>query len=199
MMQSKPYLFAAALALSTSAYAGSDTYTFYDAGSPQSTQLVPNLVAEFAMPNASNQTQARALGESNVRALNASAELTDQGSGAARIWKLNTNTTPTEVQARNTGNSTEGGALSPVFIQRGTLTALAGGVLVEFKANTTEAQVKEWAAVKGYAVKEKMSLANFYVIDTPVGIESLNLANEWQSSGEVVSATPNWWRQRKLK
>lgn len=72
-------------------------------------------------------------------------------------------------------------------------------MVVGFKNGTTESQAQAWASSKGYTIKERLSFGNYYLVDTPIGLTSLELANQWQASGEVVSATPNWWRQVQSK
>lgn len=194
-MKHKTLLFAALLTVSP--WISAETaqiYTYHDVGKARTVQLVPNLVADFAAET-ENQAQARSAGESTVQSLNPAAQLTNQGSGNARIWKTNTAVSTSGIQARSYGTVNEGGALSPVFREGGMLKALPGGVVIGFAAGTTQDQANDWAASKGY----KLSFGNYYLIDTPVGMESLNLANQWQASGEVISATPNWWRQLEAK
>lgn len=198
-MKHQTLLFAALLATAPWVSAETaQTYTYYDVGKPKTLQLMPNLVADFAAESV-NQAQAKSVGQVTVQSLNPGAQLTDQGSGNARIWKTDVPVTTSSIQSRSYGTVSDGGALSPVFQEGGTLKALPGGVIVGFTAGMTADQANGWAASKGYSVKEKLSFGNYYLIDTPVGMESLNLANQWQTSGEVVSATPNWWRQLEAK
>lgn len=199
-MKHKALLFTALLVLAQGASADTTapTYTYYDVGQPRIIPLVPDLVAEFAAET-ENQPQARAIGESNVRSLNPAAQLTDQGGGSARIWKMDSAVTPDAIQSRSYGTVGDGGVLSPVFRDGGMLKALPGGVVVGFAAGTTEDQAKDWAMSTGYNLKEKLSFGDYYLIDTPVGMESLDLANQWQASGGVVSATPNWWLQVRAR
>ncbi|MBJ6609574.1 MAG: hypothetical protein JG718_04375 [Candidatus Thiothrix moscowensis] len=198
-MKHQTLLFAALLTVSPWGSAETaQTYTYYDVGKPKTLQLMPNLVADFAAET-ENQAQARSVGENVVKSISPGAQLTDQGGGNARIWKTDVAVNPNAIQARSYGTAQDGGTLSPVFQEGGTLKALPGGVVVNFAAGTTQDQANDWAVSKGYSVKEKLSFGNYYLIDTPAGMESLNLANQWQASGEVVSSTPNWWRQLQAK
>lgn len=191
-MKSLLTTFTACLLLGMSSVQANDqTYTYYDVGEAKTVTLIPDYVAEFS--NSSN-VQARALGESAVQSLNPGAQLTDQGSGNVRIWKVDDSTG--NIQARSTSTS---GNVSPVFRHNGGLRALPGGIIVEFAESQTQAQVENWAASRGYTIKSKLSFGNFYVIDSPAGLETLTLANQLQASGEVVSATPDWWQQRSKR
>lgn len=166
------------------------TYTYYDLGKPKTISVVPNLLAEVV--TTANSIQTRSASAYSVKSVSPSAQLTKQGGGNVRIWKTGTTINTRSLQAVNSANQV---ALSPVFQGDGVLRALSGGVIVGFKQNTTEDQAKAWAESKGYPIKEKLSFGNYYLLDTPVGLTSLELANQWQTSGEVESATPNWWRQ----
>lgn len=91
-------------------------------------------------------------------------------------------------------------AVSPVFREGGSpagrLMALPGGVLVNFKADWSAEQVNAWAAAKELMVGKKLDIGqNWYVIKSSPGQAALDLANTIQQSGEVVSATPNWWKE----
>lgn len=183
-------LFAGVMSVSTPVIA--QDYTYYDLGKPKTIRLVPNLVAEVVSASQSS-VQPRSASVSSIKALSPSAQLTKQGSGNVRIWKTSTAISARNLQAANAVT------LSPVFQGGGVLRALAGGVVVGFKNGVTESQAKAWASSKGYAIKEKLSFGNYYLVDTPIGLTSLELANQWQASGEVVSATPNWWRQVQSK
>ncbi len=93
-----------------------------------------------------------------------------------------------------------GAAVSPVFHEgastAGRLMALPGGVLVNFKADWTAQQVNDWSAAKGLVIDKKLSIGqNWYLIKSPAGQASLDLANQLQQSGEVESASPNWWKE----
>lgn len=93
-----------------------------------------------------------------------------------------------------------GAAVSPVFHEGGSsagrLMALPGGVLVNFRSNWTEQQVNDWAAAKGVAIDKKLAIGqNWYMLKSASGQASLDLANQIHQSGEVVSASPNWWKE----
>jgi hypothetical protein len=68
-------------------------------------------------------------------------------------------------------------------------------VIVFFKSDWSEQKVKGWAAAKNLGIAYKLNIGrNAYALKTAPGLESLNLANKLQESGEVEAAAPNWWR-----
>ena len=92
------------------------------------------------------------------------------------------------------------GATSPVYREGGSLAgramALPGGVVVKLNPNWSDPQARAWAAAKGLTVEQRLNiLGNWYVLQTAPGQAALELANALHQSGEVLSATPNWWKQ----
>lgn len=89
---------------------------------------------------------------------------------------------------------------SPVFREgdspAGRLMALPGGVIVQFQALWSDAQVSNWVATKALTVDQRLGIrGNWYVIRSAAGQASLDLANAIHESGEVISASPNWWKE----
>jgi hypothetical protein len=108
-------------------------------------------------------------------------------SGGVTVFRL---PRPLSVSARVSPVFREGG--SPL----GRLMALPGGVVVELRPGWDAPRVSLWAAEHGLAVDQRLALrGNWYVLKTAPGLEALRVANQLQESGEVVSASPNWWRQ----
>jgi hypothetical protein len=94
--------------------------------------------------------------------------------------------------------STSMAGTSPVFREgnspAGRLMALPGGVIAQFQPEWTAEQIGEWLANRGYAVRQKLNILGlWYLLESPAGLASLEMANAIHESGEVVSATPNWW------
>ncbi len=154
-----------------------ETTTHYYDGSTQHTiKLQPNLVAEFAS-NASAQTRST------------------ENANAKRPFVTIRKNAP--LASRATGSAA---SQSPVFREgnspAGRLMALPGGVIVNFKPDWTDDQVHLWAKAHSYVIKQKLNiLGNWYIIDTPPGLISLQTANDIHETGEVISASPNWWKQ----
>ena len=93
--------------------------------------------------------------------------------------------------------------LSPVFQQYrdgGPRMALAGNIVVRFKPDWDIERIEAWAADHQLKLlKPVLKSRNIYLIESEPGLASLELANEIHGSGEVVYATPNWWRETYLK
>ena len=90
--------------------------------------------------------------------------------------------------------------VSPVYREgtspAGRLMALPGGVVVKFKPDWSDAQVRAWPQAKGLTVAQRLGTTdNWYLIATAPGSAALELANRLQAGGEVLAATPNWWKQ----
>lgn len=152
------------------------TTHYYDGNTQHAIKLQPNLVAEFAS-NAS--AQARSTENANTK----------------RPFVTIRKNVP--LASRAAGSAT---SQSPVFREgdspAGRLMALPGGVIVNFKPDWTDDQIQLWAKTHSYVIKQKLNiLGNWYVIDTPPGLISLQTANDIHETGEVLSASPNWWKQ----
>lgn len=154
---------------------------YYEGGQPRALLRDDTLLAAFgAMPAAVKS----ALPNAQAAKVN----------GGATIYRVQAGSYKTALGVA------PGAAVSPVFHDGGSpagrLMALPGGVLVNFKTAWTEQQVNNWAATKGLAVDKKLAIGeNWYVIKSAPGQASLDLANQIQLSGEVVSASPNWWKE----
>lgn len=159
---------------------------FYDDGKKIVINPDPSLVAEFCRPDS----------ESAVKKANPAAEELKAGVGGPRLFKA----PATSFKPRTAMGTTT----SPVF-RIGTspgarLMALPGGMVVTFKPEWTDTQVREWAASKGLEVQQRMEITgNWYVLRTEPGLASLEAANALQESGAVVAATPNWWKETVMR
>lgn len=92
------------------------------------------------------------------------------------------------------------GALqSPVLRdESGRARALPGGVLVVLAAALDDASVQAVLARYGVAAARRVDGLT-WLVDSPAGLASLELANRLARSGEFASAQPNWWVQRVRK
>lgn len=74
--------------------------------------------------------------------------------------------------------------------------ALPGNVIVYLNPNWNSAAIYEWLAKRKLQTLKKLNIGkNVFVIQSAPGLDALNLANELQQSGEVVSASPDWWKE----
>jgi hypothetical protein len=92
------------------------------------------------------------------------------------------------------------GALqSPVLRdESGRARALPGGVVVTFDGAPDEAAARALLARHGAAAARPLS-PGAWLVESPAGLASLELANRLAASGAFASAQPNWWVERTLK
>jgi hypothetical protein len=89
--------------------------------------------------------------------------------------------------------------LSPVFRDAsGQPRALPGGVIVSLEEALPEAQAREHLAAAGLVPLRQIG-ERMWVVDSPAGIESLELANRLQAEGGFRFAQPNWWTPKATK
>ena len=165
---------------------------YYDGGSRREVIEESGEVAEFA-PQEETRKQIQA-------ARKEAREVAHRQERFVRLWKVPPE--PEENVVRALSLRAPRGKFSPVFRDSpgGARRALVGGVLVALDPSWSEKQVKEWARGHGYAIGAKLPTAKrTYLLDTPPGLPSLEEANKLQESGEVVSATPNWWQEVQAK
>jgi hypothetical protein len=87
-----------------------------------------------------------------------------------------------------------GGQFSPLFQDGPSGKALAGGVIITFKENKSDEEVKTWAESKGVKIKEKMGIVNgrTWLVESSAGLVSLDLANQLHESPDIEFSQPNW-------
>lgn len=172
----------AAVALAASAIASSalaaTTAHYFDGNTQRTITLDSSQVAIITPIPEAGGAQARSIGAG--------------GSTPAPLVQLQPASQPV---AKGAGTHT-----SPVYREgnspAGRLMALPGGVVVKFNADWSDAQVRAWAQAKGLTVAQRLGTTdNWYLIATAPGSAALELANSLQASGEVLAATPNWWKQ----
>ncbi len=80
------------------------------------------------------------------------------------------------------------------------LRALAGGVIVRVKEGTAAAERDALFVRLGIAQARPIGATQrVWFVPSPPGIDALELANRLHESGELESASPNWWKARALK
>jgi hypothetical protein len=163
-----------------------DSYYWYDSGVKKGLHMDSELVADF--DSASDE-------ESAVRKANPNASRVKGQHGGTKLWKV----ASPKSAVKKSAAMKPGAGVSPVFREGGhpggRIMSLPGNVVVFFKSDWSEQTVKDWVAAQNLEIVDKLNIGkNAYVIKTGPGLESLNLANKLQESGEVESATPNWWK-----
>jgi hypothetical protein len=174
-------LIAALLAgLLGSAAAAPDAH-YYDGSERRAITRQPDLAAQFAPRN----------GRTTVQSLPGAVAVPGVGDSLTRVYRLPKTALSSPSRAS---------AGSPVYREgdspAGRLMALPGGVLVKFKPEWTRARIDAWIAARGWTVGRKLAMAgNWYLVDTAPGDAALTAANAIFESGEVLAASPNWWKQ----
>jgi len=75
-----------------------------------------------------------------------------------------------------------------------------GKMIVTFKPEWNEEQIKEWAENHGHSVEGKASWGvNVYILKASSGMEALTKSKEIHESGEVLSASPDWQRDVRTR
>jgi hypothetical protein len=89
--------------------------------------------------------------------------------------------------------------VSPVLRdETGRPRALPGGVMVVLAAPADEAAGRALLVGNGATPVRRLS-DTLWIVEGPVGLGSLELANRLQATGRFASAQPNWWVERTLK
>lgn len=93
---------------------------------------------------------------------------------------------------------------SPVFHDdesgAGPRRALPGGIIVFFKREWSASDIERFLAREGLSGARRLNIAgNVYNVPTEPGMIALETANRIHASGEVISASPNWWQDRSLR
>lgn len=107
------------------------------------------------------------------------------------------------VDATATKSSTATTKTSEVFVDAKSgqqSRALPGGVLVRFKAVTSQSQAD--ALLKAFGTQTVRAIGGSgksWLVHSEPGMASLELANTIYESGQVQSASPNWFKQRATK
>ena len=89
--------------------------------------------------------------------------------------------------------------ISPVLRdESGRLRSLPGGVVVVLKTPMDETSARALIGQAGAVALQALS-DRLWLVQAPVGLGSLTLANQLQAGGRFESAQPNWWMPRTLK
>jgi hypothetical protein len=92
---------------------------------------------------------------------------------------------------------------SPVFKDEagdgGHRRALPGGVVATLREPMSDADARTLIARHGAVALRPIGNTGMWLVESPAGVASLELANRLHESGAFASASPNWWQPRRLK
>lgn len=169
---------------------------YYDGKTKVFLEVEDGMLAEFGNPVQPNDNGSR----SAVKSSDSSASLV-KTHGNLNLWRTNAKSGSVAVAKSLNSNSKIG--YSPVFRtgKSGPLLALPGNILMEFEESMSESKIETFLLGKGLRIKKKLDIPgrNFYEIETPAGVASLNLANSLYGQPGVISSSPNWWREAVAK
>lgn len=90
-------------------------------------------------------------------------------------------------------------ALSPVLRDAaGRAFGLPGGLIVTFKDDVGESEARTRLQAAGLVPQHQIA-PGIWAVESPAGLESIELANKANASGEFADVSPNWWTKRALK
>jgi hypothetical protein len=167
------------------------SYYWYDGDRQVEVHLDETLIADF---NRGSDVAAKAATDSNLSA--------GKKISGAQLWKV-TPGSSSGLALKSVKSQDQSGAYSPVFRESqtsGAMRALPGGVVVQFPPDWDESRISQWVSDQGQSIESKAEFGtNFYIIASPSGLASLEIANGLYETGDVLLASPNWWRERYAK
>ncbi|NOX43497.1 MAG: hypothetical protein GXP19_07170 [Gammaproteobacteria bacterium] len=167
-------------------------YVWYDGDRERTVWLNPQLVVEF---NPSEESR------SAFKTANSSAEEIPFKQGSIRLWKLSKNVTArTTIQSLKSMHANAKSRYSPVLqdgpSNSGRMRALPGNIIIHLDPSWEQVAVDTWLEKNKLVVVRKLNIGpNIFVIKTDSGLASLEIANKFHESGEVVAAYPDWWTE----
>lgn len=164
-------------------------YQWYDGSKQKTVYLDETMIADF---NPQSVATTKAAHNSNL-----SAAKTINGT---RLWKLTSGSSKSALNSIKSKN--QAGSYSPVFrtSQGGQMRALPGSIIVQFASDWDESKIRQWTVENGQTISSKASFGtNFYILTSPAGLASLEIANRLYETGDVLLATPNWWVERHVR
>jgi hypothetical protein len=152
------------------------SYYWYDGDRQVEVHLDETLIADF---NRGSDVAARAATDSNLSA--------GKKISGAQLWKV-TPGSSSGLALKSVKSQDQSGAYSPVFRESQT------------SPNWDESRISQWVSDQGQSIESKAEFGtNFYIIASPSGLASLEIANGLYETGDVLLASPNWWRERYAK
>jgi len=136
-------------------------------------------------------------GKREVLASDAAAEDLRDPQRGVRVWRVRA---PQGVDGFARNLTRDALRFSPALHESASsatpICALPGGVVATFKPDWDRARIDAWVAGRNMKIAEEIApSANMFLLATPPGLESVEVANRLQQTGELVGCTPNLWRQ----
>jgi hypothetical protein len=89
---------------------------------------------------------------------------------------------------------------APLFSHQGNQRSLPGGIIVTLAGNLNEASARALLVSDGLApVRMLADNPNQWLVASPAGLASLELANRLHESKKYQAVQPNWWQPRVKK
>jgi hypothetical protein len=161
---------------------------YFDGGQRRALTRVPDLVATVRAPSTDRQAPL------------AGAE---PGAWVAGDSRLRIERLAPMGGARAAASASRPGQ-SPVWREgtspAGRLMAAPGGVLVKVPPEWSSAQARDWLAAHGHVEAMPLGLgAGWWRVPTAPGEAALAAANRLHDTGELLAASPDWWREARTR
>lgn len=90
-------------------------------------------------------------------------------------------------------------SVSPVLRDAaGRAFGLPGGLIVTFKEDVDEDEARTRLQAAGLVPQHQIT-PGIWAVESPAGLETIEMANKANASGEFADVSPNWWTKRALK
>lgn len=175
----------------------SPSHVAQEGGSQRPMWLDSSRVVEFPKGGVAAQPSIRAAapGETTRGGRNSKPD----GKNAADAVTSGSDTAALSSGAGDASAAAGAAEISPVFVDAsGQPRALPGGVIISLKEDLPEAQAQAQLQAQGLTPVRRIG-ARMWLVESPVGIASLELANRLQASGRYDFVQPNWWQPRTTK
>ncbi len=162
--------------------------TYFDGESERTVWISNELVAEIGPTEE---------GRARVLQFDSTAEQALQPQAGVRLWRLRALQSADEASRTLTRDELR---FSPVVHETASSAsprgALPGGAVATFPADWDRARIDAWLAKHGTSIVEPAVLeANMFLVASAPGLASIELATRLHATGEIVSCTPNFWRE----
>jgi hypothetical protein len=182
-------------------------YTWYDGQKLRKAMIVPDMIAEFGGLDLKNLRLAPALTSplTPKKSLQLNEVFPDvqfyAEKNSVKLWKVPRKFKVASLNKKSQKLHLSSGAhYSPLFREgeqgEGRMSALPGNVIVIFYSNWSTEKIKKWAFQHHLVMLKNLeNSSQIWMVQSPPGLESLQLANQLYETGEVLASIPNWWKE----